>query len=156
MSLFLPYEQLANRETRCSLQRVILANNQIDCVHFPKPPQAWLRLQQLSVSFNRLQLWRDISALAAWAPSLDSLTLIGNPIMTGKIYCVILLSSTLKQTGLRLPQQRPTLGYSSICSTKNSRWGFRECSNFDKHIPFPLLNNIRLRPKNVATLNCIT
>lgn len=103
-----------------SLERVILADNQIERIPFPEVQQAWSQLQHLSMSFNRLLLWRDICALAAWAPLLESLALIGNPIMTGKMPCVIIANSTLKQTGLRLPQQRSTLGYSSIGNAKNS------------------------------------
>ncbi|XP_006458003.1 hypothetical protein AGABI2DRAFT_63759 [Agaricus bisporus var. bisporus H97] len=65
-----------------SLERVILADNQIERIPFPEVQQAWSQLRHLSMSFNRLLLWRDICALAAWAPLLESLALIGNPIMT--------------------------------------------------------------------------
>ncbi|KXN92190.1 Tubulin-specific chaperone E [Leucoagaricus sp. SymC.cos] len=64
------------------LARVILANNQITSIPFPAPEQGLTELKHLSLSFNRLKLWSDIHALAAWAPSLESLTLVGNPIMT--------------------------------------------------------------------------
>ncbi|KAJ3571055.1 hypothetical protein NP233_g3995 [Leucocoprinus birnbaumii] len=64
------------------LGRVILANNQIKSIPSPVHQQGLLRLKHLSLSFNRLKLWSDIYALAVWAPLLESLTLIGNPIMT--------------------------------------------------------------------------
>ncbi|KAL9715277.1 hypothetical protein Ac2012v2_001938 [Leucoagaricus gongylophorus] len=64
-----------------SLARVILANNQIENIPFPMPRDKLLQLKQLSLSFNCLESWCNIHALAAWAPSLESLTLSGNPIM---------------------------------------------------------------------------
>jgi len=71
-----------------SLSRVILANNQIENIPFPMPQDKLLQLKQLSLSFNRLESWSNIHALAAWAPSLESLTLSGNPIM-GEIYTLV-------------------------------------------------------------------
>ncbi|KAF9454620.1 RNI-like protein [Macrolepiota fuliginosa MF-IS2] len=63
------------------LERVVLANNQIENIPSPTSQQGLPQLKHLSLSFNRLRLWGDISALAAWAPSLGSLTLIGNPVI---------------------------------------------------------------------------
>lgn len=85
-TLYLLYGlDVTNCVSFCSLERVILANNQINNIPFPTAQRGWPQLKQLSLSFNHLQLWSDISALAAWAPSLESLTLLGNPVMTGEI-----------------------------------------------------------------------
>jgi len=68
-----------------SLARVVLTNNMIESIPFPMPRDSLLQVGRLSLSFNRLESWSDIHALAVWAPSLESLTLSGNPIM-GEIY----------------------------------------------------------------------
>jgi len=68
-----------------SLARVVLTNNMIESIPFPMPGDSLLQVRRLSLSLNRLKSWSDIHALAAWAPSLESLTLSGNPIM-GEIY----------------------------------------------------------------------
>ncbi|KAF5357752.1 hypothetical protein D9756_001444 [Leucocoprinus leucothites] len=64
------------------LTRVILANNQIKNIPPSVLQQRLPQLKHLSLAFNRLRAWSDIHALAVWAPSLESLALIGNPIMT--------------------------------------------------------------------------
>lgn len=57
----------------------------IESIPFPMPGDSLLQVRRLSLSLNRLKSWSDIHALAAWAPSLESLILSGNPIM-GEIY----------------------------------------------------------------------
>ncbi len=76
---------VADLLARCSLERVILANNKIKDIPFPTSQRQMSQLKYLSLSYNGLKLWSDISALAAWAPSLESLALNGNPIIIGEI-----------------------------------------------------------------------
>ncbi|KAJ6618857.1 hypothetical protein B0H10DRAFT_2217348 [Mycena sp. CBHHK59/15] len=63
-----------------SLDRLVLTSNKIDKITAPLAGQC-LRVKHLSLSFNRLESWNDIDALAAWCPTLDTLTLIGNPVV---------------------------------------------------------------------------
>ncbi|KAJ6531237.1 hypothetical protein B0H19DRAFT_1190890 [Mycena capillaripes] len=68
-----------------SLERVILASNKIDKIPPPLIGQA-LRIKHLSLSFNRLESWRDIDALSAWCPTLNNLTLNGNPLFDDPVH----------------------------------------------------------------------
>jgi len=64
------------------LQRLILTSNGIvgitPCLdhqlHLPS-------IKHVSLSFNRLESWTDIDALSCWCPALETLTLIGNPLV---------------------------------------------------------------------------
>lgn len=65
-----------------ALVRLIMTSNSIE--HIPARKQGDPRLdglKHLSLSSNYLQSWEDIDALPDWCPALDSLMLIGNPVL---------------------------------------------------------------------------
>ncbi|KAJ7161512.1 hypothetical protein C8R43DRAFT_1063744 [Mycena crocata] len=67
-----------------SLERVVLTSNKIDKI--PPPPNGQiLSVKHLSLSFNRLESWNDIDMLSAWCPSLNTLTIIGNPLFNDPV-----------------------------------------------------------------------
>ena len=69
------------------LQRLLLSSNGLASIPFPdKPTLQLVGISHLALSFNRLQLWHDIDALAAWCPNLESLMLGGNPLAVGTFF----------------------------------------------------------------------
>ncbi|TFK42454.1 hypothetical protein BDQ12DRAFT_275920 [Crucibulum laeve] len=65
-----------------SLQRVILASNQIDTIPLLDSEQQQLtKLKHLALSDNDLHAWSSVDALSSWCPALETLTLCGNPIL---------------------------------------------------------------------------
>ncbi|KAJ7766787.1 hypothetical protein B0H16DRAFT_1309252 [Mycena metata] len=68
-----------------SLERVVLTSNKIDKILPPMIGQT-LGVKHLSLSFNRLESWADIDALSAWCPTLNTLTLIGNPLFDDPVH----------------------------------------------------------------------
>ena len=67
-----------------SLQRIVLAANNIEAIPPRETSQAALDLKHISLSFNRIKTWRDIDALPSWCPHLESLALTGNPLVNGR------------------------------------------------------------------------
>ncbi|KAF8623561.1 hypothetical protein AX15_006331 [Amanita polypyramis BW_CC] len=62
-----------------SLERIVLTSNGLETI----PSLTVSKLvcvKHLALSFNRLRSWRDIDALASWCPSLETLTIAGNPL----------------------------------------------------------------------------
>jgi len=65
-----------------ALQRLILSSNGITAITPCPDHQVQLQgLKHISLSFNRLDSWADIDALSRWCPALETLTLIGNPLV---------------------------------------------------------------------------
>ncbi|KAF7295520.1 CAP-Gly domain-containing protein [Mycena indigotica] len=65
--------------TCSSLDRVVLASNLITTI--PLPPRGLtLGVRHLSLSHNRIATWRDVDSLSLWCPSLQTLTMLGNPL----------------------------------------------------------------------------
>jgi len=66
---------------RNRLQRLVLTSNAINSIGpIPEPTDSPLvHLKHLSLSYNRLDSWRDIDHLSGWCPAIESLTLTGNP-----------------------------------------------------------------------------
>lgn len=64
-----------------ALQRLVLTSNAINSIGpIPEPTDSPLvHLKHLSLSYNRLDSWRDIDHLSGWCPAIESLTLTGNP-----------------------------------------------------------------------------
>jgi len=64
-----------------SLQRIVLTSNRISVIPFPnRPENSLLSIKYLSLSNNLLSAWSDIDALSCWFPTLETLTLSGNPL----------------------------------------------------------------------------
>ncbi|KAG7448214.1 uncharacterized protein BT62DRAFT_1059403 [Guyanagaster necrorhizus] len=70
---------------RCSctlLTTIILTSNDIKEIPFPLEHQSPLpEIRSVSLSANGLRSWRDIDALAAWCPGLETLYIRGNPLV---------------------------------------------------------------------------
>ncbi|KZT02304.1 RNI-like protein [Laetiporus sulphureus 93-53] len=67
-----------------SLQRLVLTANGIQTIDpYPSDTGAarLVNLKHLSLSFNHLRSWRDVDVLPLWCPVLESLTLMGNPLV---------------------------------------------------------------------------
>ncbi|KZT69805.1 RNI-like protein [Daedalea quercina L-15889] len=69
--------------TYTALQRLVLTSNVIESLGpISHPTESPLpRLKHLSLSFNRLSSWRDIDHLPGWCPTIESLSLTGNPLV---------------------------------------------------------------------------
>jgi len=63
-----------------ALQRLVIPSNCIDFIDAAVDTPL-MHLKHLSLSFNRLNTWRDIDVLSLWCPALESLTLAGNPLV---------------------------------------------------------------------------
>ncbi|KAF8798138.1 RNI-like protein [Phlegmacium glaucopus] len=64
-----------------SLQRIVLTSNRIGTIPFPnRPEDSVLSIKYLSLSNNLLSAWSDIDALSCWIPTLETLTMGGNPL----------------------------------------------------------------------------
>ncbi|KAK0463664.1 uncharacterized protein EV420DRAFT_1618636 [Desarmillaria tabescens] len=64
------------------LTTVILTSNDIKEIPFPTEHQSRLpAIRSVSLSANGLRSWRDIDALAAWCPGLETLYIRGNPLV---------------------------------------------------------------------------
>ncbi|KAJ6525499.1 hypothetical protein DFH09DRAFT_1046450 [Mycena vulgaris] len=68
-----------------SLERVVLTSNKIAKIPPPDIRQT-LGVKHLSLSHNCLESWSDIDALSAWCPTLNTLTLIGNPLFDDPVH----------------------------------------------------------------------
>lgn len=67
-----------------SLQRIVLTSNRIDVIPFPSGLEdSVLTIKYLSLSNNLLSVWSDIDALSCWFPTLETLTMSGNPLAYG-------------------------------------------------------------------------
>ncbi|KAK0496897.1 hypothetical protein EDD18DRAFT_1073528 [Armillaria luteobubalina] len=67
-----------------SLTTIILTANDINEIPFPTQLQSRLpAIRSVSLSANGLGAWRDIDALAAWCPCLETLYIRGNPLVQG-------------------------------------------------------------------------
>lgn len=44
------------------------------------------RLKHVSLMSNALKDWKDVDRLGAWCPTLESLTLAGNPLLEGSLH----------------------------------------------------------------------
>ncbi|PBK93057.1 hypothetical protein ARMGADRAFT_1012740 [Armillaria gallica] len=65
-----------------SLTTIILTSNDIKEIPFPTERQSRLpAIRSVSLSANGLGSWRDIDALAAWCPGLETLYIRGNPLV---------------------------------------------------------------------------
>lgn len=67
-----------------SLERLILSSNRIHSI----PPVAEdfthsIGIKNLALSFNDLREWTDIDSLSRWCPTLETLSLRGNPLVEG-------------------------------------------------------------------------
>jgi hypothetical protein len=67
-----------------SLERLILSSNRIHTI----PPVAEdfthsIGIKNLALSFNDLREWTDIDSLSRWCPTLETLSLRGNPLVEG-------------------------------------------------------------------------
>ncbi|KAF9482808.1 RNI-like protein [Pholiota conissans] len=71
----------ALKEYQC-LQRVILTANSIKTIPFPQSPSDFLPgIKYLSLSDNNICNWDVIDSLSCWLPSLETLTIGGNPLV---------------------------------------------------------------------------
>ena len=67
-----------------SLERIVLTSNRISVIPFPnRPENSLLAIKYLSLSNNLLSAWSDMDALSCWFPTLETLTLSGNPLTNG-------------------------------------------------------------------------
>jgi len=63
------------------LQRLILTSNCIGTIPFSEDPQQGLHtVKHISLSHNKIDAWSNVDALSSWCPSLETLTLTGNPL----------------------------------------------------------------------------
>lgn len=67
-----------------SLERVILSSNQLKTIDPLEQAPAFHQLRHLSLTSNALDSWQSIDRLHLWCPSLESLTISGNPIVEGE------------------------------------------------------------------------
>ncbi len=66
------------------LTTIILTSNDINEIPFPTQRQSRLpAIRSVSLSANGIGSWRDIDALAAWCPGLETLYIRGNPLVQG-------------------------------------------------------------------------
>ncbi|KAK0211164.1 hypothetical protein DFS33DRAFT_1252202 [Desarmillaria ectypa] len=64
------------------LTTIILTSNDIKEIPFPTEHQPRSpAIRSVSLSANGLKSWRDIDALAAWCPGLETLYILGNPLV---------------------------------------------------------------------------
>ncbi|KAK7040916.1 hypothetical protein VNI00_009512 [Paramarasmius palmivorus] len=64
------------------LEQIIVASNRIASIPRPADSEAILRgLTGLFISSNSIESWKDIDALNFWCPSLQALSIAGNPIV---------------------------------------------------------------------------
>ena len=67
-----------------SLRHLILSSNRIRAI--PPVTEAsplLLGIKNLALSFNDLRIWCDIDSLSQWCPTLETLSLRGNPLVEG-------------------------------------------------------------------------
>jgi Leucine-rich repeat (LRR) protein len=62
----------------------LTANHIENITPFPDQNQQLQGLKHLSLSFNRLRFWPDVDALSLWCPALETLSLMGNPLVEGE------------------------------------------------------------------------
>ncbi|KAI0811010.1 hypothetical protein BC629DRAFT_1580180 [Irpex lacteus] len=73
-----------NELTHWAEIRVILSSNQLKTIAPLEQAPAFHQLRHLSLTFNALDSWQSIDRLHLWCPSLESLTISGNPIVEGE------------------------------------------------------------------------
>jgi len=67
-----------------SVERLILTANRIEAVPCLGDDHTALRgLKHLALSFNSLRAWSDIHSLSQWCPTMETLSLSGNPLVEG-------------------------------------------------------------------------
>ncbi|KAL4248489.1 hypothetical protein ABKN59_007766 [Abortiporus biennis] len=65
------------------LERLILSCNEIDSIDsIDDPSRSPIRtVRHLALSFNSIRTWKDVDRLPLWCPALESLKIVGNPLI---------------------------------------------------------------------------
>jgi tubulin-specific chaperone E len=101
------------------LERIVLTSNCISTIPLPDTTQQQLAsLKHISLSFNNLNAWGDVDALAFWCPALETLMLGGNPLMGDIPRTAMLIGLSLIEVCFH--RSRSCTIYSSIYNSQDS------------------------------------
>lgn len=65
-----------------SLDRLIITSNALETIPDPAAHTTAPVIKHLGLQDNKIKEWRDVDALSAWLPGLQTLSMNGNPLVT--------------------------------------------------------------------------